>query len=72
MPPDVASYWRRHPEFPNDTTADQFFTEDNLEAYRELGYAVASQFYRAVQGADDQKVLLGEIRAQLELPVAGG
>jgi len=70
MPPDVASYWRRHPAFPNDTTADQFFTEDNLEAYRELGYAVASQFYRAVQGADDQKVLLGQIRAQLGLPAA--
>jgi hypothetical protein len=45
MPTDVDSYWRRNLEFPNDTTADQFFDEDNLEAYRELGYAIAGQFY---------------------------
>ena len=45
MPTDVDSYWRRNMQFPNDTTADQFFDEDNLEAYRELGYAIAGQFY---------------------------
>jgi hypothetical protein len=45
MPTDVDSYWLRNLHFPNDTTADQFFDEDNLEAYRELGYAIASQFY---------------------------
>ncbi|MBS0380692.1 MAG: patatin-like phospholipase family protein [Proteobacteria bacterium] len=67
MPPDVASYWRRHPDFPNDTTADQFFTEANLEAYRELGYAVASQFYRAVTGVGDAQSLLGQIRAVLKV-----
>lgn len=49
MPSDVESYWRRHEHFPNDTTADQFFIEENLEAYRELGYAVAGAFYRAMK-----------------------
>jgi hypothetical protein len=48
MSSDVVSYWRRHTEFPNDTTSDQFFTEGNVEAYRELGYAVASDFYKAM------------------------
>ena len=37
MPPDIDSYRRRYPEFPNQSTADQFFDEEQLEAYRELG-----------------------------------
>ncbi|HEX4242023.1 MAG TPA: patatin-like phospholipase family protein [Steroidobacteraceae bacterium] len=55
LPADVVSYWRRHLEFPNDTTADQFFTEENLEAYRELGYAITSQFYKDLKSHDDQR-----------------
>jgi hypothetical protein len=51
MPTDVDSYWRRNLQFPNDTTADQFFDEDNLEAYRELGYAIASQMHEALKWA---------------------
>jgi hypothetical protein len=43
---DVDSFRRRNPAFPNETTADQFFDEEHLEAYRELGYAVASDFCR--------------------------
>lgn len=35
--PDVARYAERHPEFPQQTTADQFFDEDQFEAYRRLG-----------------------------------
>ena len=45
-PADIASYWRRHAEFPNDSTSDQFFTAANLEAYRELGYAIATEMCR--------------------------
>ena len=41
MNADTVSYWRRNPEFPNQTTADQFFDEEQLEAYRELGMAIA-------------------------------
>jgi len=43
---DVASFRRRNPAFPNETTADQFFDEEQLEAYRELGYGVTSDFCR--------------------------
>jgi hypothetical protein len=64
---DVASYWRRHAEFPNDTTADQFFTEQNVEAYRELGYAIASDFYRNLMASGAGEPILGEI-ARLLLP----
>jgi hypothetical protein len=48
MPAEVDSFWRRHTTFPNDTTADQFFDEEQLEAYRELGYTIASQFCKSI------------------------
>jgi hypothetical protein len=50
MPADVESYRRQHPQFPNDPTSDQFFDEQALEAYRELGYAIAGEFSAAVAG----------------------
>jgi hypothetical protein len=35
--PDIRSYANLHPEFPHESTADQWFTESQLEAYRALG-----------------------------------
>jgi hypothetical protein len=35
---DVHAYRASCAEFPHETTADQFFDEPQLEAYRELGY----------------------------------
>jgi hypothetical protein len=61
MPTDVDSYWRRNLEFPNDTTADQFFDEDNLEAYRELGYAIAGQFYSELKAVCPGHGYLGQV-----------
>jgi len=36
-------YKGANPDFPNQTTADQFFDEEQFEAYRELGYRIAEQ-----------------------------
>lgn len=36
-PLDVLAYRRRHPRFPHQTTADQFFNETQFESYRALG-----------------------------------
>lgn len=36
-PADVVSYAKAHPEFPNDSTADQNFGESQFESYRGLG-----------------------------------
>ncbi len=38
---DVVNYSRGHPEFPHQSTSDQFFDEDQFESYRALGYATA-------------------------------
>jgi predicted acylesterase/phospholipase RssA len=56
LPADIASYWRRHAAFPNDTTADQFFTEENLEAYRELGYAITSDFFKQLKKHSELRI----------------
>src|SRR5262249_43818384 len=39
----VIDYKRRHASFPHQTTGDQFFSEEQFEAYRNLGF-------HAVQG----------------------
>jgi len=37
VPANVFTYLAAHPGFPNQTTADQFFDEKQMEAYRSLG-----------------------------------
>ncbi len=53
MNADTMSYWRRNVDFPNQTTADQFFDEEQLEAYRELGMAIAQNCVEAIKGERD-------------------
>jgi hypothetical protein len=36
-PEDLLAYRRMHASFPDETTADQFFDEDQFESYRKLG-----------------------------------
>ena len=50
MNADTVSYWRRNLDFPNQTTADQFFDEEQLEAYRELGMGIAQTAVQALKG----------------------
>lgn len=42
-PKDVLAYKENNPEFPQQSTADQFFDEFQFEAYRSLGYHIASK-----------------------------
>jgi hypothetical protein len=43
----IHEYRSRSPTFPHETTADQFFTEEQYEAYRALGYHIG---YRLTKG----------------------
>jgi len=43
--PDQMAYKAKHPEFPQQSTGDQFFDEEQFEAYRALGYLIASQLF---------------------------
>jgi hypothetical protein len=42
----VLEYLSEHPEFPHESTADQFFTEDQFESYRKLGYDCTKRTFR--------------------------
>ncbi len=46
MPMDVRSYFNAHPNFPHDSTAEQFFTESEFESYRQLGQTEALKLIR--------------------------
>jgi Patatin-like phospholipase len=37
----IANYKKRYPLFPHESTADQFFTEEQFEVYRALGFHAA-------------------------------
>ncbi|HSG82143.1 MAG TPA: hypothetical protein VLC48_07830, partial [Gemmatimonadota bacterium] len=43
LPADLYGYKSANPTFPDQSTADQFFDEDQFEAYRELGYQLTKQ-----------------------------
>jgi len=45
-PEDVCHYHRAHPEFPQETTSDQFFDESQWESYRRLGLHVGHRVLR--------------------------
>lgn len=51
VPFDVREYQERNRAFPNHSTADQFFDDDQFEAYRALGYHTA---FKAVDSLEDE------------------
>ena len=55
-PSDVRNYAMSHPDFPHQTTVDQFFNEAQFESYRALGHHIASTvFNSALQDTDSSK-----------------
>jgi hypothetical protein len=42
-PEHLHEYKVKHPQFPHQTTADQWFDEQQFEAYRELGYHIGTK-----------------------------
>jgi hypothetical protein len=52
----VLGYKAGHPDFPDQTTADQFFDEAQFEAYRQLGYSIGE----AVLGDGECRKILNE------------
>ncbi len=49
LPGDLYGYKARNADFPHQTTLDQFFDEEQFEAYRELGYRLASKLFRDIE-----------------------
>ena len=45
----VTQYRSSHPTFPHETTANQFFSEDQFESYRQLGRHIVRSSFRGIQ-----------------------
>jgi hypothetical protein len=64
-PPDVQNYRALHPEFPHQSTADQFFDEDQFESYRMLGLHVGLTVFKEA-AHELRNELWNEAQADLE------
>ncbi len=42
----MLEYQKIHPEFPHQSTADQWFTESQFESYRRLGYDIGRKVFK--------------------------
>lgn len=62
---DIYAYWRANPEFPDQTTTDQFFDEMQFDSYRQLGLELMSRVLAA------QPANFTEVFAQLKAVTAG-
>lgn len=51
-PLDLLEYRSRHPDFPQQSTADQFFDEAQWESYRKLGECIGTRLFGAHLHAD--------------------
>ena len=56
---DVIEFSRRFERFPHDTTADQFFTEQQFESYRKLGECIATHLFR--NAGDNMQTLFARL-----------
>ncbi len=54
-PEDVLEYEARNPDFPHQSTADQFFDEDQFESYRALGQHIGDELLRVAQATSPPK-----------------
>ncbi|MDB4927753.1 MAG: hypothetical protein JWM10_237 [Myxococcaceae bacterium] len=59
--PTAAAYAKAHPRFPQESTADQFFSEDQFDAYVAVGRSLARELRQAIGGSP-------ALRAQLATP----
>jgi ABC-type multidrug transport system fused ATPase/permease subunit len=59
---DVIEYAKRHSRFPHDTTADQFFNEQQFESYRKLAECIATQLLTNAPPISDIKSLFEHLQ----------
>jgi hypothetical protein len=53
-PPDVESYGKAHPDFPHESTANQWFDEAQTESYRQLGLFTLDEICRGWNGGSPE------------------
>jgi hypothetical protein len=64
-PAYVLDYRRFHPEFPHQSTGDQFFDEEQFEAYRALGECAMQSFFQDEFEKTNNKISMSQWFEQL-------
>jgi hypothetical protein len=68
-PADVEEYRRENPQFPQQSTADQFFSESQFEGYRRLGLHVARTTLDHIKpGNQDLQETFTRLKSQWLMP----
>lgn len=69
-PDYVTDYERRYPTFPHETTADQLFSEEQMEAYRALGFHSVSRAlsHRHAPTSVEAETLMRKLREVVCVP----
>ena len=62
-PPDVVAYHAANPDFPNQSTANQFFNEAQTESYRMLGLCTMREMFASWDSAKGFPGLVEHLRA---------
>ena len=65
LPADAVGYKKSNDDFPDQSTADQFFGERQFEAYRELGYQLGKRMLNAPEWSSEPTKLLPEGEADI-------
>jgi Patatin-like phospholipase len=55
-PEDLLTFRRENPEFPHQTTSDQFFDEGQFESYRKLGELIGNGLFDESSGSEAKDV----------------
>jgi hypothetical protein len=59
----VRQYKSSHPEFPHESTGDQFYGEDQFESYRHLGRDVGTEVFGPLSGEPSLVSAASKLRA---------
>ena len=57
LPVNVYNYRKLHPDFPHESTADQYFDDAQFEAYRALGFHIAEELLDELQKRREDLVI---------------
>ena len=71
-PADVAQYAASHPDFPHQTTADQWFDESQFESYRNLGQHVTANVLESVRGSSQPEWIFQNLKERWHQPAKAG
>lgn len=64
----VLQYKASHPDFPHESTGDQFYGEDQFESYRRLGREIAASTFAGISANRDFVTIAGELLKKFQLP----